>query len=127
MEMINEKAGQFNSRASGKAGEDRASLFLEKKGFEIIEKNFYAGRYGEIDIVALRNNLLVFAEVKSRSNEKYGGGIYSITEKKKKSMRRAAAFFLVKNSIYDSIEYTIRFDLILLENGQITVVEDILR
>jgi putative endonuclease len=127
MEMINDKTGQFNSRTAGKAGEARACMFLEEQGFKILETNFYAGRYGEIDIVALKDKLLVFAEVKSRSNEKYGGGIYSITEKKKKSLRRAAGFYLVKNSIYDSKDYTIRFDLILVENGEITLVDDILR
>lgn len=117
----------INNRASGKVGEDKACLFLKEQGFTIIEQNFFAGRYGEIDIIALKDKLLVFVEVKSRSNEKFGGGIYSITEKKKKSLRLAARFFLVKNSIYDSIEYTIRFDLILIENGSITSVDDILR
>lgn len=116
-----------NNRISGKKGEDKASVFLKEQGFSIIDQNFYAGRYGEIDIIALKDKLLVFVEVKSRSNEKFGGGIYSITEKKKKSLRRAARFFLVKNSIYDSKDYTMRFDLILIENGTITSVEDILR
>lgn len=118
---------RINNREAGKAGEARACIFLKEQGFEILENNFYAGRYGEIDIVALKNNLLVFAEVKSRSNEKYGGGIYSITEKKKKALRRAAGFYLVKNSIYDSKDYTIRFDLILIDNNGVTVVDDILR
>ena len=117
----------INRRASGKAGEDRACIFLKEQGFTILDTNFFAGHYGEIDIVALKNNLLVFAEVKSRSNEKYGGGIYSITEKKKKALRRAAGFYLVKNSIYNSKDYTIRFDLILIENKGITIVDDILR
>lgn len=117
----------LDRRASGKLGEDKACVFLQEQGFTIIGKNFYAGRYGEIDIIALKEKLLLFVEVKSRSNEKFGGGIYSITEKKKQSLRRAAQFFLVKNSIYDSKDYTIRFDLILVENGKITSVDDILR
>jgi len=125
--MINDSASQFNSRVAGKAGEDRACIFLEEQGFRIIDQNFYAGRYGEIDIIALKDKLLLFVEVKSKSNDKFGGGIYSITEKKKQSLRKAARFFLVKNSIYDSRDYTIRFDLILLENGRIESVEDIIR
>jgi putative endonuclease len=117
----------FNSREAGRTGEDKALLYLIDNGFTIIEKNFFAGRYGEIDIIALKEKLLLFVEVKSRSNDKFGGGIYSITEKKKQSLRKAARFFLVKNSIYDSRDYTIRFDLILLENGRIESVEDIIR
>ena len=117
----------FNNREAGRSGEDKAVLYLIDNGYTIIEKNFYAGRYGEIDIIALKDKLLLFAEVKSRSNDKFGGGIYSITEKKKQSLRSAARFFLVKNSIYDSRDYTIRFDLILLEKGRIESVEDIIR
>lgn len=117
----------FNSREAGKTGEERAVLYLIDNGYTIIEKNFYAGRYGEIDIIALKDKLLLFVEVKSRSNDRFGGGIYSITQKKKESLRKTARFFLVKNSIYDSRDYTIRFDLILLENGRIESVEDIIR
>lgn len=117
----------FNCREAGRSGEDRAIVYLIDNGYTILEKNFYAGRYGEIDIIALKEKLLLFVEVKSRSNDKFGGGIYSITEKKKESLRRAARFFLVKNSIYDSRDYTIRFDLILLEKGRIESVEDIIR
>ena len=52
------------SRAKGLQAESEACAYLEGLGFEIIERNFFA-RYGEIDIIAKRANLLHFIEVKS--------------------------------------------------------------
>ena len=47
-------------------GEDIAVNYLKKKGYKIIERNFRKG-YGEIDIIALKKNVLVFVEVKTRT------------------------------------------------------------
>lgn len=56
------------SRQKGNLGEDLASLFLMKHGFEILERN-YLKPWGEIDIVAKKNKTLHFVEVKSVSCE----------------------------------------------------------
>ena len=72
----------------GAEGEERAATFLQEKGFSIIERNYRAGRIGEIDIIALKKDLVVFAEVKSRSGDAFGGGIYSINETKKRHIKR---------------------------------------
>lgn len=115
------------NRIFGAEGESSASVFLESHGFSIISKNFYAGRSGEIDIVAIKDKLVVFAEVKARSTEKFGGGIYSITESKKKKLRASAKYFLLKNPQYNSANYDIRFDLIIFKNGKIEWIDDIIR
>jgi len=52
---------------SGKIGEDLAAHFLCKKGFGILERNYHS-RYGEIDIIASKADLIVFVEVKYRKN-----------------------------------------------------------
>ncbi|MCL1833613.1 MAG: YraN family protein [Leptospirales bacterium] len=111
----------------GADGESAASEFLESNGFTIIERNFSAGRSGETDIIAIKEKLLLFAEVKARSSEKYGGGIYSITEGKKRKLRTSAKFFLLKNPKYNSPEYSIRFDLITIQDGNIEWIDDIIR
>jgi putative endonuclease len=54
------------SRRTGDLGEDIACIFLEKHGYEIIERN-YLQKWGEIDIVAKRGSVLHFVEVKSVS------------------------------------------------------------
>ncbi len=56
-----------NSQKIGKLGEDVASIFLTKKGFNILERN-YTRKWGEIDIIAEKNKKLYFIEVKSVSH-----------------------------------------------------------
>lgn len=111
----------------GAEGESAAGSFLESLGFTIIEKNYYAGRSGEIDLIAQKEKLLLFVEVKARSSEKFGGGIYSITGSKKNRLRSSAKIYLLKNPEYNSAEFSIRFDLIIIKDGKIEWVEDIIR
>ena len=56
---------------TGKTGEKLAADWLEKKGFTILEKNWRHKRL-EVDIIAEKDNLLHFIEVKSRSSQNYG-------------------------------------------------------
>ncbi len=118
---------QGYNKSFGAEGESAAGKFLESHGFSIISKNFYAGRSGELDLVAAKDKLLVFAEVKARTSEAFGGGIYSITESKKKKLRASAKNYLLKNPQYNSTEYNIRFDLIIVKDGKIEWIDDIIR
>ena len=72
----------------GRDGEETACSFLQEKGFDILERNYHAGKTGELDIIAHRGNLVVFAEVKARRYDAFVGGIYSISQNKKKTLRR---------------------------------------
>ncbi|MEI6057412.1 MAG: YraN family protein [bacterium] len=70
MKANNKKSNQnnfidFNSKKEvGNLGEDIACLFLERKNYHIIERN-YLKKWGEIDIVAVKDSILTFIEVKS--------------------------------------------------------------
>ena len=55
----------------GKKGEKKAAFLLKKKGFKVLCRN-YICRVGEIDLIAQKKDLLVFCEVKTRNNTKYG-------------------------------------------------------
>ena len=116
-----------NKQELGKNGEDLASAFLQNKGYKIIERNFRFGRNGEIDIIARKDDLVLFVEVKSRNTEKFGGALYSINKKKKNALRFAANQFIIQNPEFDSKENTFRFDLIAVEDESIDWVEDIIR
>jgi len=118
---------QGYNKVFGADGELIASEFLVSNGFTIIEKNFVAGRSGEIDIIAIKDKLLLFVEVKSRTSDKYGGGIYSITDDKKRKLRSSAKLFLLKNPIYNTTEYSTRFDLIIVKDGATEWIDDIIR
>lgn len=74
----------------GKYGEERATEFLRKIGYEIIERN-WRGSGGEIDIVARDRDCLVFAEVKTRTRTGFGHPFEAITTRKVQTMRKLVA------------------------------------
>ena len=94
----------------GKYGESLARSYLINHNYTIITQNFYCYQ-GEIDIVArdLLTNELVFFEVKTRSNFKYGKPIDAVDNKKSKHLKKACEYFIYKYRLYD---YFIRIDVI---------------
>lgn len=76
----------------GKIGEDLAVEFLNKQGYKIIERNFRI-RGGEIDIIALDDETLVYVEVKTRRTIQFGRPEEAITNLKLKFLERAAKFY----------------------------------
>ncbi len=77
---------------TGRKAEAAARVYLEMRGFEIIEQNWRRPR-AEIDIVARKDNTIHFIEVKYRVNDEQGGGLEAITPTKLKQMQRAAWFW----------------------------------
>jgi len=116
-----------HNRDFGTDGEDRAADFLEKNRFSILERNYRFGRYGEIDIIARREDLVIFAEVKNRGTERYGGALYSISARKKKSLKTTARAFLASSPEHDRPGTTFRFDLISVRDDAIEWIEDMFR
>jgi len=80
----------------GQMGEDLAVKFLKKKGYKIIERNFRADRFGEIDIIVKDKDELVFVEVKTKTDEQFGSPEEEFTYQKKKKMYRAIQNYLFK-------------------------------
>lgn len=76
----------------GKLGEELAAKYLTKLGYKIIEKNFRI-RGGEIDIIALDGNTLVYIEVKTRSSHQFGSPEEAVTPWKLKFLERSAKFY----------------------------------
>jgi putative endonuclease len=73
-------------------GEDLAEKYLKSKGYKILERNFRKG-YGEIDIIALKDDTLVFVEVKTRTSTKFGTPFEAISPFKLKALERTALFY----------------------------------
>lgn len=78
----------------GQWGEEKAACYLNENGYNIIEKNFRC-RMGEIDIVAEKNGVICFIEVKTRNNEKYGSPAEAVTECKKRHLARTAQYYMM--------------------------------
>jgi len=88
------------SRARGEEAESCACSLLRNEGFEIIDRNVYS-RYGEIDIIALRDEVLHFVEVKSAPD--YEGAVRNITPRKIGRILKTAEFYMKKHDL--SLDY----------------------
>ena len=81
----------------GKWGEDLAAIYLESKGYKILERNVYTP-YGEIDIIALqeenKEKFLVFVEVKTRTTMEFGNPEDAVTRRKKEHLLAAIESYL---------------------------------
>ncbi|MBI4028892.1 MAG: YraN family protein [Candidatus Blackburnbacteria bacterium] len=86
----------MTTRVVGNRGEDQAVKFLQKQGYKVVARNFH-NRTGEIDIVAIDHNVLVFVEVKTRYSYKYGLPEESVTPQKINSIIRTGQYFKLLN------------------------------
>jgi putative endonuclease len=77
----------------GKWGEELASVFLINKCYKIIARNVRTP-YGEIDILAIFNNNLVFIEVKTRTNKIFGNPEIALTPRKLLHMEKSALYYI---------------------------------
>lgn len=103
-------------KALGNKGEDLAVIFLEKKGYKIIAKN-YKNYVGEIDIIARDGETTVFIEVKTRANDSFGCPFEAVHIKKRLKLRNLALLYMKKRGE----EIPIRFDVLSImytDNGQ---------
>jgi len=91
--MMNNKVRNYKT---GKEGEEIARKFLVQKGFRLIESN-YSNKLGEIDLIMLDKEVLVFVEVKLKIGDKFGSPEEMISKYKLSQIRRVAEAFLVLN------------------------------
>ena len=102
----------------GAAAEQQACKLLRKHGLKIQVRN-YRTQAGEIDIIAEDGEVLVFVEVRLRSNAAFGTPGESITTRKQQRILRASKHYLQKHKMYDS--RPCRFDTVcLLEQNSST-------
>jgi len=101
-------------RASiGRSAEDAATQFLEQQGLEIVLRN-YRRRSGELDVVARAGDVLIIAEVRTRSTETFGGAAASIDGWKRHKIIRAATQLLQQRP--DLAKLRVRFDVLIVRD-----------
>ena len=83
----------MNNTRTGVLGEELAEIMLLEKGYTILARNFRC-RYGEIDIIAAKNGVLAFVEVKTRLFGSCGRGSDSVTAAKRQKIRRCALCYI---------------------------------
>jgi putative endonuclease len=102
---------KLRSKLKGDVGETIAVQFLENAGYAILQRNYRYER-GEIDIVAEKNNELVFVEVKTRHSQSFGVPEDAITDKKESYLKRTAEGYLFQHHLEHK---KCRFDVIAIE------------
>lgn len=92
----------------GRAGELAAVNFLKENGYKILAYD-YKTKLGQIDIIAREREVICFIEVKTRSSDRFGLPIESISLFKQRQISKAALLFLKQNNLLDK---NARFDVV---------------
>ncbi|MBU1110201.1 YraN family protein [Patescibacteria group bacterium] len=83
-----------HQKSLGQLGENLAAKYLEKQGYKILACNYSPKRWGEIDIIAIDDDTLVFIEVKTRIGEQMLEAFESIDKHKLQVLKRTAQLFI---------------------------------
>jgi putative endonuclease len=111
------------SRSRGRWGEARAATHLRSLGFDVVDRNWRSpirALPGELDLIALRGDLLVFCEVKARHSAGYGGAAHAVDGVKQTRIRALAEAWLMENRFSD---VDVRFDVIAIDGVRLTHLE----
>jgi putative endonuclease len=97
-----------SKQALGREGERVAELFLKKKGYKVVKRN-YRCRGGEVDLIVLDRKVVVFVEVKTRTDHGFGTPLEAVEPRKQRRMILAAQLFLHEKKLH---ERDARFDVV---------------
>jgi len=111
----------MNNRAVGTQFEEKAAQYLEKNGYQILQKNFRC-KIGEIDLIAKDDGYLCFIEVKYRSGTTKGFPAEAITPSKIRKITRTAEFYLLLHKIPQ--DTPCRFDAVVILDSELSLIKN---
>ncbi|MCF6206294.1 MAG: YraN family protein [Sulfurovum sp.] len=103
----------------GDSGEDLATAFLEQEGYVIVERNYFARKLGEIDIIAQKEGVLHFIEVKSGRAD--FDPVYNITPAKMRKVVNSAHYYLKSKHL--DIAFSI--DALIIRGDEVEFIENV--
>lgn len=106
-------------RRLGFWGERKAARFLKSKGYKILERNFKCP-FGEIDVIAQKDDVVAFCEVKTRTSENFGLPNQAVNGERKRRYVNSAKFYFSKKRM----DCTVRFDIIEILKGKVNHIEN---
>jgi putative endonuclease len=104
----------------GRRGEDLAAATYRQRGYEIVARNWRAGRLGELDLVLARGPELVVCEVKTRSSSRFGTPFEAVDIRKQRRIRTLTAEFLAASGARPAV---VRFDVAAVMGDTVEVLE----
>lgn len=113
-----------STRDKGAGGEEIARKYLKRKGYKVLDMN-YQLRMGEIDIIALDRDTVVFVEVKSATKTLFGDPLSWVPLWKQQRIIRVSQAYMSRHRLYGS---PARFDVVAIDHtGRVNHVEDAFR
>lgn len=100
----------MNNRQLGNIGEHIAAEYLTAHGYQIVERN-YRSRLGEIDVIAAKNEVLVFVEVKTRTSTRFGRPSEAVNFLKQQKITKVASWYIHNKRLEGR---RVRFDVVEL-------------
>ncbi|MCQ2969158.1 MAG: YraN family protein [Clostridium sp.] len=96
------------NKTIGRYGENIAANYLINNGYKILNRNFQT-RYGEVDIIGHKDDIIIFFEIKSRYTDSFGAPLESVTCYKQGKIISISSYYIYINNLYN---YNIRYDVI---------------
>lgn len=103
----------------GAKGEKEAEEYLNGLGYKIIDRNFRS-KFGELDLVALKDGTLVFMEVKARATNLFGLPEEAVTKRKISHITLAGEYYA---SLHPELPKLQRIDVVAIEGNVIRLIE----
>lgn len=96
----------MDKKIIGISGEDFCEKYYRKKGYEIKERNYHS-RYGEVDLIAQKGNIITFVEVKTRNEKSLGRPSEAVNRQKQKKLQLTAMKYMEN----EPVDVFSRFDI----------------
>ena len=104
----------------GRQGEQLVCKYLKKNGYKILEKN-YVCKFGEADLICQKDDNIVFVEVKTRTNVRYGMPSEAVGYAKQKKYKEIATYYCL---IYKIQDKNVTFSVAEVLNGEINLISE---
>jgi putative endonuclease len=108
------------NRKLGFSGERRAARYLKRLGYKILERNFKCP-FGEVDIIACKEDVVAFVEVKTRTSDIFGMPNEAVGRERERRYYNSARFYFAGRHMDD---YTVRFDVLEILQKHINYIEN---
>jgi len=104
----------------GDESETLATRFLEQEGFVVLERNFFARKMGEIDIIAQRDEVLHFIEVKSGKSDSFDP-VYNVTPAKLRKVINSAHYYMKVKCL----DMPFSIDALIVRGDEVEFIENV--
>ncbi len=112
-------------KSLGQAGEELVAQEYKKLGFKLIAKNYifpHGKQVGEIDLIFTKDREIVFVEVKTRSNSRFGGPFEAVDFFKQRKLVKTAKLFMQTNPKYRDLDFRIDVAAVDIDNPDRPVI-----